>query len=295
MADPLFILVPLLYAGCFSMLAYMLLRGMQDASRQYESVYAEATARELENLFLFIPPHRIAHLARIAAALAFMTVFLLLGDIETAGGMLRGLLLGGVAAIAVMFMPSQTVKFLRHRRLFRFNQQLVEALMGMSNALRAGFSIQQAIETVVKENNAPISQEFSVFLQQLRVGVRFEDAMKNLEERVDSEDLTLMCRSVEIARQSGGNLTEVFEKIAETIRERFRIEGRIKALTAMGRLQGLVVGLIPVFLLFVMTAIDPRMMKNFFSSTMGVTMLSMVIAMEVIGFLVIRKITKIDV
>lgn len=295
MSDLMLYLVPLLYFGAFTLLAWLLLAGMQDASRQYEQVYAEATARELENLFLFIPPHRISYLARLTAGLVFFTVFLLVGGAETAGEFLRGILMGGLAGVGVLFLPAQMVGFLRRRRLFRFNQQLVDALMAMSNALRAGFSIQQAFETIVKEDNAPISQEFSVFLQQLRVGVRFEDALKNLEERVGSEDLTLMCRSVEIARQSGGNLTEVFEKIAEVIRERFRIEGRIRALTAMGRLQGIVVGLIPVFLLFVMTAIDPRMMKNFFTSTTGVTMLAAVVAMEITGFLVIRKITKIDV
>jgi tight adherence protein B len=295
MTEALLYLVPGLYLGCFTLMAWLLLKGMQDASKQYEAVYAQSTARELENLFLFIPPHRIAYLARLAAGLSFLTLFLAAGSVESAGGLLRGFLLGGVAAMGVLALPAQVVRFLRKRRLQKFNQQLVEALMGMSNALRAGFSIQQAFETIVKENNPPISQEFSVFLQQLRVGVRFEDALKNLEERVGSEDLTLMCRSIEIARQSGGNLTEVFEKIAETIRERFRIEGRIQALTAMGRLQGLVVGLIPVFLMFVMTAIDPRMMKNFFTSTMGITMLAIVAVMEVTGFLVIRKITKIDV
>jgi tight adherence protein B len=293
--DALAILVPLLYLGFFTLLAWLLLKGMQDASRQYEAVYAQSTARELESLFLFIPPHRIAYLARLSALITFFTLFLLAGSMESAGGLLRGLLLGGLGAMGVLALPAQVVRLLRSRRLKRFNEQLVEALMGMSNALRAGFSIQQSFETIVKENNAPISQEFSVFLQQLRVGVRFEDALRNLDERVGSEDLTLMCRSIEIARQSGGNLTEVFEKIAETIRERFRIEGRIQALTAMGRLQGLVVGLIPVFLLFVMTAIDPRMMKNFFTSTTGITMLAAVLVMEITGFLVIRKITRIDV
>jgi tight adherence protein B len=159
----------------------------------------------------------------------------------------------GTASFGVLGGRRPVVRRLRARRLAAFNLQLVDALVSMSNALRAGFSIQQAFESIVKEGKKPIAQEFSVFLQQMRIGVRFEDALKNLEERVGSEDLTLMVRAVEIARQTGGNLTETFDRIADTIRERSRIEGRIKALTAMGRLQGIVVGLIPVFLLFILT------------------------------------------
>ena len=127
------------------------------------------------------------------------------------------------------------------------------------------------------------------------LGVRFEDALRNLDERVGSEDLTLMIRAVEIARQTGGNLTETFDRIAETIRERTRIEGRIRALTAMGRLQGIVVGLIPIFLLMVLTVMDPKMMMNFYGSTTGVMLLGLMVLLEGIGFLVIRKIVNIRV
>ena len=102
MSDVLFYLVPGLYLGCFALLAWLLLKGMQDASKQYEAVYAQSTARELENLFLFIPPHRIAYMARLAAGLAFLTLFLAAGSIESAGGLLRGFLLGGVAAMGVL-------------------------------------------------------------------------------------------------------------------------------------------------------------------------------------------------
>ncbi len=295
MTQALLYLVPGLYLSCFSLMAWLLLKGMQDASKQYEAVYAQSTARELENLFLFIPPHRIAYLARLAAGLSFLTLFLAAGSVESAGGLLRGFLLGGVAAMGVLALPAQVVRFLRKRRLQKFNQQLVEALMGMSNALRAGFSIQQAFESIVKEGKKPIGQEFSVFLQQMRIGVRFEDALRNLEERVGSEDLTLMVRAIEIARQTGGNLTETFDRIAETIRERTRIEGRIRALTAMGRLQGIVVGLIPIFLLVVLTLMDPKMMMSFYGSTTGVMLLGLMVLLEAIGFYVIKKIVNIRV
>ena len=95
--------------------------------------------------------------------------------------------------------------------------------------------------------------------------MKFEEALRKMEERVGSEDLTLMNQSIEIARMTGGNLTEVFEKIAATIRERMRIQQRIKSLTAQGRLQGIVVGAVPALLLFMMTLVDPKMMMPFFT------------------------------
>jgi tight adherence protein B len=195
----------------------------------------------------------------------------------------------------VQLVPRVVIKVLRTRRMEMFNRQLVEALSTMSNSLRAGFSIQQAFETIVQENRKPIAQEFGVFVQQTRVGVRFEDALTNMEERVGSEDLTLMVRAIEIARQTGGNLTEVFDTIASTIRERSRIEGKIKSMTAMGRLQGIVVGLIPVFLLVAMTLLDPQMMIGFFTNLMGIAILILVVILLTAGFLVIRKIVNIEV
>lgn len=288
-------LIPFLFLLCFGGLAWVIAHSMRDASEQYASVYMTETARELENLFLFIPPQRLVVIARLSAIGAFAVVALMTTDFNTPGGMFRGLFLGALAAFGMLMLPRAVVRRLRQKRLLAFNTQLVDALVAMSNALRAGFSIQQAFESIVKEGKKPIGQEFSVFLQQMRIGVRFEDALRNLEERVGSEDLTLMVRAIEIARQTGGNLTETFDRIAETIRERTRIEGRIRALTAMGRLQGIVVGLIPLFLLVVLTLMDPKMMMGFYGSTTGVMLLGLMVLLEAIGFLVIKKIVNIRV
>ena len=288
-------LIPLLFLLCFGGLAWVIGHSMRDASEQYASVYMTETARELENLFLFIPPQRLMVIARLTAIGSFAVVALMTTDFNSPGGMIRGLFLGALAAFGMLMLPRAVVRRLRQKRLLAFNTQLVDALVAMSNALRAGFSIQQAFESIVKEGKKPIGQEFSVFLQQMRIGVRFEDALRNLEERVGSEDLTLMVRAIEIARQTGGNLTETFDRIAETIRERTRIEGRIRALTAMGRLQGIVVGLIPIFLLVVLTLMDPKMMMSFYGSTTGVMLLCLMVLLEAIGFYVIKKIVNIRV
>ncbi len=287
--------LPLLFLLCFAGLAWSLLTAIQEGLRSYSGVYTTETARQYEDLFLFIPPQRLLALARTAAVVLFALFYLLFGSFGSAAGVLRGLVFAAAASVGALFAPGLLLKFLRKRRAQRFNLQLVDSLISMSSALKAGFSIVQAFESVVKQGAAPISQEFGLFLQELRVGVKFEEALRHMEARVGSEDLVLMNQSIEIARQTGGNLTEVFEKIAATIRERMRIEQRIHSLTAQGRLQGIVVGSVPILLLLAMTLIDPAMMMPFFRSRAGLLLIGFAGALEIAGALLIRKVMRIQV
>ena len=257
-------LISLLYALCFAGLALIIGRAIVEGNEGYASTYATETARQFEDVFLFIPPKRLADIARMSAVALFLLSFFIFGDFEDYGGMFRGAFFGVIFALIALAAPRVALHIIKLRRLERFNMQLLDSLLSMSNALRAGFSILQAFETVVRERRNPISQEYGLFLQQIRLGVRFEDALNQMEQRVGSEDLTLMVVSIETARLTGGNLTEVFEKIAATIRERMRIQGRIRSLTAQGRLQGIIVGAMPFVLMVVLTMLDPVMMGNFF-------------------------------
>jgi tight adherence protein B len=148
---------------------------------------------------------------------------------------------------------------------------------------------------VVKENRRPISEEFGLFLHQHRLGVKFEEAMENLSKRVGSQDLDLMVTAIEIARQTGGNLTEVFDQLAGVIRERMRVEGKIRSLTAQGRLQAIIVGFMPLLLAAAMYFISPAMMKGFVFSTTGVVIIVVALGFELVGYLIIRKIVDIDI
>ncbi len=288
-------LLAALFGCCFGGLAWALLSALREAMTAYTEVYAEDTARALEDVFLFIPPLQVLRIARIAAVAVFIALFLLFGSFASARGLLIGLFFGLLGGAGTLQAPRLILQALRQRRLQRFNDQLVDALGRMGNALKAGFSILQAFESIVQEGQNPIAQEFGVFLHQIRVGVRFEDALHELAQRVGSQDLTLTVRAIEVARLTGGNLTDVFDKIAATIRERIRIEGRVRALTAQGRLQGLVVGAMPVLLLAAMSLIDPRMMMGFFTSVPGIALLALALVLEIAGALLIRRITRIEV
>ena len=190
---------------------------------------------------------------------------------------------------------SPLARYLDGKRRERFNQQLPEALATMSNALRAGFSISQAFDSVVEQGEAPMSEEFAILQQQLRIGMGFEDALESLSQRVGSDDLTLVTTAILISRKTGGNVTEIFDKISETIRGRMRIERKVRTLTAQGRLQGLVVSVSPIVLGVAMTVIKPKMMIPFLTSATGLAAVAGVVVFIVLGWLLIRKIVKIDV
>ena len=290
-----FVLVCSLFALSFGALAWALFSAMQEAMDSYSDVYAEDTARQFEDVFLFIQPAQLTRIAYIAAVVVFMFFMAVLGDFSSPGGMAAGFIFGLAGGLGALQMPRLILRFLKQRRLEKFNAQLEDALSRMSNSLKAGFSILQAFESIVKEGLNPIAQEFGMFLHQLRVGVRFEDALAEMERRVSSEDLTLTVRAIEVARLTGGNLTDVLGKISETIRERQRIQGKINSMTAQGRLQGIVVGAIPVLLLVVLMFMDPKMITSFVTSIPGMVCLALVVVLETLGAVVIRKITRIEI
>lgn len=290
------ILIMILTGLCFAGLSVVALNAFTAGANAYSGAYSEATARQFEDIFLFIPPKRIAEIGWICAAATMLLVFLVLGGVNGSLPAILVRLAIGLALGAVMLMaPAQLLVLLRNRRRRRFNEQLVDALTNMGNALKSGFSIMQAIEHVVQNGESPISEEFATMLHQTRVGVSFQDAMRNMDQRVGSEDLTLVVLSIETARRTGGNLTDVFANISHTIQERFRVENRIRTLTAQGRMQGIVLGMLPIALAFVLVLIKPDMMRPFLRSATGIAVVLSCSAMLFAGALWIRKIIKIDI
>ncbi len=190
---------------------------------------------------------------------------------------------------------SPLARWLDQRRRAKFNEQLPEALATMSNALRAGFSISQAFDSVVEQGEKPMCEEFAILQQQLRIGMSFEDALESMSGRVGSDDLTLVTTAILISRKTGGNVTEIFDKISETIRGRMKIERKVKTLTAQGRMQGIIVSAMPIFLGIVMVVLKPKMMIPFICSLTGVISIAAMLVLITIGWLIIRKIIKIDV
>ncbi len=281
---------------CFGGLSAVALRAFASGANAYGGAYSSETARQFEDIFLFIPPRRIAEIGWIGSTITALLLFLIIGGVSgSASAILVRMAIALFVGSLMLMAPAKMLIVLRTRRRRRFNVQLVDALTNMGNALKSGFSIIQSVEHVVANGESPISEEFGTMLHQTRVGVSFQEAMRNMEQRVGSDDLTLVVLSIETARRTGGNLTEIFSKISHTIQERLRIENRIRTLTAQGRLQGIVLSLMPLCLGFVLNIVQPGMIQPFLHSTVGIVVVMIIAVMLMCGALMIRKIINIDV
>jgi tight adherence protein B len=181
------------------------------------------------------------------------------------------------------------------KRLIAFNEGLADMITTIVGSLRAGFSFPQALKTVVEEAHSPIKEEMEGVLREMQYGSSIEDALNALKKRMPSEDLDLMIQAILIQRQVGGNLATVLDKIVETIRDRTKIQRQIITLTAQGRLSGIVIGLLPVILGFILYLIEPNYIGTLFSNSIGLLLLAAGVVSGIIGFVLIRKLTLIEV
>lgn len=190
----------------------------------------------------------------------------------------------------------------KSKRLKAFNGSLADTITLLANSLRAGSSFLQSIELVVRETQPPISTEFGRVIREINLGLPLEDALANLQRRVRSDDLDLMTTAIQIQHSVGGNLAEILDTIAFTIRERVRIKGEIRVLTAQGRLSGYVVGFLPIALVLFLSVVAPTFMQPMFQqppSLMGLPLGMFILGaggvMMAIGFMLIRRIVDIEV
>lgn len=251
----------------------------------YEEKYIQGAERTLDDLFLTIPPQQLLWLSVLAGFALFVVGFVL-----------SGTLLGGLPlALVGGLIPRLALKVMRKRRVKKFGDQLVEALITLTNALRSGFSLPKAFQLIAQDMPKPICQEFGILVQELRLGSEAEEGLKHMLERVPSQDLDLLTTSIAISASVGGNLAEVFDRIADTIRERHRIEGRIDALTAQGKMQGIMVSILPIVVGVAINFIDPTMMAPLFSTGIGLALLGVMVLMEGLGYFFVSKVTNIEV
>jgi tight adherence protein B len=208
------------------------------------------------------------------------------------------LFLGVVLAVVGYFLPSIYVRRARNARLKAFDNQLSDMLNLMVNGLRAGYSTLMAMEAVGKELAPPIATEFRRVVQEIQLGIPLEEALEHLIRRIDSDDLDMVITAINVQREVGGNLAEIFEGISHTIRERVRIRGEIQALTAMGRATAWVISLMPVALVGALFLINRPYVMQFFNPETrgcGIPMLIVTGIMVITGITIVQKIVNIDI
>lgn len=199
------------------------------------------------------------------------------------------------AIIIVIILPKIAVRWLRKRRFQTFERQLPDALLMVSGALRAGASLTVAMEGMVKESSPPLSQEFALMLREQRLGVDFDTALKSMEARIPVPDFIMVVAGMRISREVGGNLGDILETLAHTLRLKHQMEGKIASLTAQGKIQGYVMTGLPLFLMFILTQMEPEAMAPLYNTWYGYATLAVIGIALTIGYMGIRKITNIDV
>jgi tight adherence protein B len=196
---------------------------------------------------------------------------------------------------AAWLLSGIVLRVLQARRTGSFDRQLGDTIIMLSNALKAGYSFAQAISTVAKTGSPPISEEFGRASREMALGISVDDALNHMTKRNNSEDFDLMVTAVQIHRVVGGNLAEILDTIAHTIRERVRIKGEIRTLTAQARASGWIITILPLALAGILTVVSPDYFNPMFKEKLGVIMLCMAGFSMLVGFALIQKIVKIEV
>ena len=201
-------------------------------------------------------------------------------------------------AVVVIFLvwqiPKMWINSRVKNRLNDFNDQLNGGLILISNALKAGHSFMQALSIAARETQGAFSDEFKILLKEMNFGIPVDIALKNLLERIDSKDMRLIVNAILIQKDIGGNLSEILENISETIRERQKIKNEMKTLTAQGKMSGMIVMFMPVFLGGIIYLFNKEYIMLLFQTKIGLTMLGVSLVNEIIGAAVIKKIINIE-
>lgn len=242
-----------------------------------------AIANELSNAGINMRPNEFLILWAIAIILIPGLLWLL--DAHTMTTL--------AAAIIGFVLPPLLIRNRKKKRLIIFEKQLGEALVLIGNCLRAGMTFQQAMSNVAEDMPDPIGREFSRTIREIHLGSSVDTALERMSERVKSLDLTLTVSAIQIQRQVGGNLLDILENISITIKDRLKVKDDIRVLTATGRSSGVIVGSIPLVIGGMLALINPEYMMTFFNTRTGNIMLFVAGGMEILGFLIIRKIVDI--
>ena len=197
----------------------------------------------------------------------------------------------GFALFAIQYVA----KLLHMREIEKFDSQMLDITYAFKNSLKAGMTLQQAMQLIANEFSAPASEEFKVALREIHLGASIEETLSHLQERMPNSELNIMVNAIEILRQTGGNMVETFETLAETLKNRKRVEGKIKTLTAQGRMQGIILCVMPFAMLFILYFLNRDYVTPLLSTALGWVILTVVVMLVSLGWFLITKVIAIEV
>ena len=280
----------LIFGVAIFILAYHYMQRIFDWLRFQSIGTRDYIFEKLGLMFVETTTNRVLLWLIVASVAPFLIIFL-----AFLPNVIAGLIFGSIGAVLGWKLPKPVINMIFNGRIEKFNLQMVDGLNLMSNAMKSGLSVIQALSIVVEQMPNPIAQEFNLVLSENKVGVSVEDAFANLARRVPCEDVDMFVTSITILKETGGNLAETFETIVYMIRERLKVENKIKALTAQGFYQGMMLLSIPPILGLYFYVSEPGFMDPMFRNPLGWVIMSIVITLEIVAYFVITKVVQVDV
>jgi tight adherence protein B len=253
--------------------------------QRYRATFTEQAHLNLSELFLFIDSRTLYQFNIGAVILIPLLVWMITGQPVPAIAIL----------ILILFLPRKIYRWLRERRLLKIQSQLPDGLMMIAGSMRAGLGFSPAMESLARDIDRPLAEEVSLILREQRMGVKPEEALEQFNMRVPIQDVTLFVSAVNISRDIGGNIAETLASLSETLRRRLIMENKVRALTAQGRLQGMVMAALPVCLVAYLSFMYPATMHRMYHSYVGWGVIVFGAIMEYLGYRMCRKIMSIDV
>lgn len=257
---------------------------LQRASKLHAQKVVE-TEKQLDKMFIEINRQKLLLWYAVTPLIMGIIGFLLLRSLGLA------LLAGAVSFI----FPSLIIGNLKAKRRMRFQSQLSDGIMVLSSSLKGGLSLMQAMEVVVEEMPVPFSQEFGLVLRENKIGVPLEQSLKHLHERMHFEELDLVINSILVSKETGGDLTKVLARLSVTLRDNRKLKENIKTLTLQGRLQGIIMSILPFFFVVWVVSFNRNHFDIMLNSESGRILLIIAACLQLVGIFLIHKFSKIDI
>jgi len=282
MASGLLIIILLVFFLAIALFIFALLPLFLERYSKMQQQKVAAASKKLDNLFMDVASKKLSLLLMLGPVVLTLVGILIYHNV------LAGLA-GGVLGIV---LPNVIIRQYENIRRRTFLSQLMDALLILSGCLKAGLSITQSFEVLVGDTTGPVSQEFSWVLKEIKIGVTLEESLRHLNRRMPSEELNLITNAILVSSATGGNLTKVFSRISNTIRENHKLKDKIKTLTLQGRLQGIIMAILPFIFVGWMLTVNKSKFDIMLNTSIGRTLLIVASVLLVIGIVLIQKFSK---
>jgi tight adherence protein B len=279
------VIIPILSFVSVYLISYQTIPVLTDTLHRIQEKKLSKTEKQLDEMFVLVKREKL---------LLFNTLSpLILGGLFFAltKQLIFALAAGGLGFI----LPAFVIKIMEQRRKQKFLTQLVDGLMTVSSSLKGGLSLLQAIEVLAEEMQPPISQEFGLIVRENKMGLTLEDSLRRLNARLGLEEVGLMINSVLVARETGGDLTKVFSRLSTTIRDNHKLKENIRNLTLQGRLQGIIMSIIPFVFIWWVYTFNRNHFDIMLNTDQGRMLLLVAVVLQIVGMVLIRKFSTIKV